>query len=129
MKTEQTTPTSIDEYIAGFPDEVQERLEKVRMTIREAVPDAEETFSYQMPTFTLKGKYLVYFAAYKNHIGLYPMPSGIEEFKEELAPYQSGKVSARFPFDQPIPLDLITKIVKLMAKENMGSTVRKGKKK
>lgn len=82
MRTNQTAPKDIDEYIAGFPSDVQKMLKKIRMTIRKAAPDAEETISYQIPTFTLRGKYLVYFAAYKKHIGLYPAPRGIEKFKE-----------------------------------------------
>lgn len=118
MKTDQTAPTTIDEYIAGFPPEIKELLEQIRGTIREAAPDAEETISYQMPTFKLKGN-LVHFAAYKKHIGLYPTPSGIEEFKDELSVYASGKGSARFPLEEPIPFDLISKIVKFRVKENL----------
>lgn len=118
MKTDQTAPTTIDEYIAGFPPEIQEILKKIRETIRGAAPGAEETISYQMPTFKLKGN-LVHFAAYKKHIGLYPTPSGIEEFKDELSVYTSGKGSARFSLDEPIPFDLISKIVKFRVKENL----------
>ena len=80
MRANQTTPKNIDEYIAGFPNNVQEILERIRMTIRKAAPGAEETISYQIPTFTLKGKYLIYFAAYKKHIGLYPVPRGVQKF-------------------------------------------------
>ncbi|SRR6266508_150025 len=119
MKTKQTAPQNIDEYIAGFPNDVQAILEEIRMTIKKAAPDAEETMSYQIPTFTLKGKYLVYFAAYKKHIGFYPAPIGHAEFKEELSIYESGKGTAKFPFDTPIPYDLISKIVKFRAKENV----------
>ena len=129
MRTDQTAPKDIDEYIAGFPNDVQEILEKIRMTIRKAAPDAEETISYQIPTFTLKGKYLVYFAAYKKHIGLYPAPRGIEKFKKELSVYGGAKGSVRFPLDKPIPFDLISKIVKFRVKENLERAEAKGKKK
>ncbi|HEU0005415.1 MAG TPA: DUF1801 domain-containing protein [Terriglobia bacterium] len=127
MRTTQT-PNDIDEYIAGFPIDVQEILEKIRMTIRKAVPDAEETISYQIPTFTLKGRYLVYFAAYKKHIGLYPAPIGNAEFKEQLSVYGAGKGTAKFPLDKPIPFGLIRKIVKFRAKENLERAKAKGRK-
>jgi uncharacterized protein YdhG (YjbR/CyaY superfamily) len=117
MKTNQAAPTTIDEYIAGFPPEVQTILQKIRLTIKKAAPDAAETISYQMPTFTLHGN-LVHFAAFKNHIGFYPVPSGIDKFKKELAVYQQGKGSVQFPLDQPIPYSLISKIVKFRVKEN-----------
>jgi uncharacterized protein YdhG (YjbR/CyaY superfamily) len=129
MRTNQTAPKNIDEYIAGFPHDVQEILEKIRMTIRKAAPDAEETISYQMPTFTLKGKYLVYFAAFKKHIGFYPAPVGNAEFEAELAVYEAGKGTVKFPFDKPIPFDLISKIVEFRAKENVERAEAKGKKK
>src|SRR5688572_14768253 len=119
MKTKQTAPRTIDEYIAGFPQDVQQILQKIRMTIKKAAPDAEETISYLMPTFTLKGKYLIYFAAYKKHIALYPVPTGDAKFKEELSVYQTGKGTLQFPLDKPVPLKLITKIVKLRVKENL----------
>ena len=118
MRTDQTAPKNIDEYIAGFPPDVQEILEKIRMTIREAAPDAEETIKYQMPTFTLKGN-LVHFAAFKKHIGFYPAPTGIGRFKNELSVYEGAKGSVRFPLDKPIPYDLISKIVKFRVKENL----------
>ena len=118
MRTGQTAPKTIDEYIAGFPQEVQEILEKVRRTIRKAAPDAEETIKYQMPTFTLEGN-LVHFAAFKKHIGFYPVPSGIEKFKKELSVYEGGKGSVRFPLDKPIPFGLISRIVKFRVKENL----------
>jgi uncharacterized protein YdhG (YjbR/CyaY superfamily) len=117
MKTDQTAPKTIDEYIAGFPPDVQAILQKIRLTIRKAAPGAEEAIKYQMPTFTLNGN-LVHFAAFKNHIGFYPVPSGIEKFKKELAAYQQGKGSVQFPLDQPIPYDLISKIVKFRVKES-----------
>ena len=128
MKTKQAAPRSIDEYIAGFPNDVQEILEKIRMTIRKAAPDAEETMSYQMPTFTLKGKYLVYFAAYKKHIGFYPAPIGNAEFTEDLSAYESGKGTVKFPFDKPIPFDLISKIVKFRVTENLNKAAAKAPK-
>jgi uncharacterized protein YdhG (YjbR/CyaY superfamily) len=126
MRTD-STPKTIDNYIAGFPKDVQEILEKIRLTIRKAAPDAEETISYQIPTFTLKGKYLVYFAAYKKHIGLYPAPRGSEKFKQELSGYEGGKGTVRFPFDKPIPFDLISRIVKFRVKENLERAKAKGK--
>lgn len=129
METKQAAPRTIDEYIARFPPEVEEILQKVRQTIREAAPEAEETISYQMPTFKLKGRILVYFAAHKKHIGFYPTPTGMEEFKEELAIYGAGKGTAQFPFDKPIPYDLITRIVQFRAKENLATAVAKRKKK
>lgn len=127
MKKDSTAPKDIDEYIAGFPEEVQELLTKVRMTIREAAPDAEEAIKYQIPTFTLNGN-LVHFAAFKNHIGFYPTPNGIEEFKEALSPYASAKGSARFPFDKPIPLDLIREIVKFRVQQSLAKAEAKKKK-
>lgn len=118
------TPKTIDEYIAGFPADVREILQKIRMTIQEAAPEAQEKISYQMPTFYLKGN-LVHFAAFKEHIGFYPVPTGIEKFKKELSVYKQGKGSVQFPLDRPIPYGLITKIVKFRVKENLA----KGKKK
>jgi len=127
MGANQTAPKNIDEYIAGFPHDVQEILEKIRMTIRKAAPDAEEKISYQMPAFTLKGN-LVSFAAYKKHIGLYPAPAGTKKFNEELSVYRAAKSSVRFPLDRPIPFDLISQIVKLRMKENLERAEAKQKK-
>ncbi|MCI0416345.1 DUF1801 domain-containing protein [bacterium] len=127
MKTTRTAPQNIDEYIAGFPGDVRKILEKIRMTIKKAIPDAEETISYQMPTFILKG-ILVHFAAFENHIGFYPTPTGIEKFKNELSIYEGGKGSVQFPFDKPIPFGLISKIVKFRVKENLERAETKGKK-
>ncbi len=107
--------STIDEYIADFPKPIQEILEKIRAVIKQAAPGAKETISYQMPAFKLK-KNLVFFAAFKNHIGFYPTPSGIDEFKEELSKYKQGKGSIQFPLDEPIPYDLIEKIVKYRVK-------------
>ena len=128
MRTNQTAPKNIDEYIAGCPNHVQEILEKIRMTIRKAAPDAEETIKYQIPTFTLKGN-LVHFAAFKKHIGFYPAPTGTEKFQKELSVYKGAKGSVRFPLDKPIPFDLISKIVKFRVKENLERAEAKGKKK
>lgn len=111
-------PVNIDEYISRFPKHVQEILKQLWATIREAAPDAEEAISYQMPTFRLKGN-LVHFAAYKNHIGFYPTPSGIEKFKEELSVYEGAKGSVKFPIDKPLPFDLISEIVKFRVQENL----------
>ncbi|HUP62007.1 MAG TPA: DUF1801 domain-containing protein [Thermoanaerobaculia bacterium] len=107
---------TIDEYIAGFPNDVQKILKKIRTTIRKAAPDAQETIRYAIPTFTLNGN-LVHFAAYKHHIGFYPAPSGTKKFQKELAPYKSGKGSIQFPLDEPIPCDLISEIVKFRVRE------------
>ena len=109
---------NIDEYIATFPKEIQERLQQMRETIKAAAPEAVEKISYQMPAFDLKGT-LVYFAGWKNHIGFYAMPSGNEEFREEISRYENAKGSVKFPLSEPLPLDLITKIVKFRVTENI----------
>jgi uncharacterized protein YdhG (YjbR/CyaY superfamily) len=111
-------PDTIDEYVKTFPESVQAVLEKMRQTIRKAAPDAVEAISYQMPTFKLNSKNLVHFAAFKNHIGFYPIPSGIEAFKKELSSYKQGKGSVQFPLDKPVPYGLVKKIVVFRAKEN-----------
>jgi uncharacterized protein YdhG (YjbR/CyaY superfamily) len=118
MERNKAGITSIDEYIAAFPEETQKILEELRATIRAAAPDAEEKISYQMPTFALNGN-LVHFAAYKNHIGFYPTPSGIQTFKQELSIYEGAKGSVQFPIDKPLPLKLIIKIVKFRVAENL----------
>lgn len=128
MNTDQKTPKTIDEYITGFPPEVQEILESIRQTIKQAVPDAAETISYQMPTFTLNGN-LVHFAAFKKHIGFYPIPTGVEAFKDELSVYQGGKGSVQFPLDSPMPLDLIRRIVEFRVKENLAKAEAKAQEK
>ena len=110
---------TIDEYIKIFPQDVQSILERMRQTIRKATPEAVESISYQMPTFKLNGKNLVYFAGYKNHIGFYPVPSGIRAFKKELSQYKTGKGSVQFAIDKPVPHDLVKKIVIFRVKENM----------
>lgn len=128
MKTKRKAPKNIDEYITGFPEDVQEILEKIRMTVRQAAPEAEETIKYQMPTFTLKGN-LVYFAAFKDHIGFYPPVTGYAKIKKELLVYQGPKGSLKFPLDEPMPYDLITKIVKFRVKENFARAAAIGQKK
>lgn len=111
-------PNDINEYIAGFPKDVQKILEQIRATVKKAAPNAEETIKYAMPTFTLNGN-LVHFAAFKNHIGFYPAPIGNKAFENELSNYKTGKGSVQFPLDKPMPLDLITKIVKFRIKKNL----------
>lgn len=114
---QKITAKNIDQYIAAFPDEVQKRLQQMRDTIRKAAPEAEETISYAIPTFKLNGN-LVHFAAFKNHIGFYPGPSGIEAFKKEFSVYDGAKGSVQFPLDKPLPLSLVSKVVKFRAREN-----------
>ena len=110
-------PETIDEYIEGYPAKVQKLLQKIRKTIHKAAPGAEESISYQMPAFKLNGV-LIYFAAYEKHIGIYPAPRGVKEFKKELEQYAGGKGTVQLQLDQPVPYDLITRIVKYRAKEN-----------
>ena len=120
-------PNDINEYIAAFSPEVQQLLEKVRVTIQKAAPEAKEAISYGMPTFKLNGN-LVHFAAFTNHIGFYALPSGNVAFQKELTPYKTGKGSIQFPIDKPLPLDLITKIVKFRIIENTEKAALKKKK-
>ena len=126
MKTSQKAVRNIDEYIARFPGDVQKILQNIRALIKEAAPDAEEKISYQIPTFTLNGNYLIYFAAFKNHVSIYPAPRGTEKFKKELAAYEGGKGTVRFPLDEPIPYGLIKRIVKFKLKENLEKAKKKG---
>ena len=128
MRTNQRAPQNIDEYIATFPKDGQELLEKIRWTIRKAAPAAGEKISYQIPTFTLKGN-LVHFAAYKRHIGFYPGSAAIKKFQNELSDYKGAKGSVQFPLDKPIPFALIGKITKFRVKENLEKAAAKGKKK
>jgi len=114
-------PSTIDVYIASFPDNVQGILETMRRTIKKAAPTAEETIRYQMPTFKLNGKNLVHFAAFKHHIGFYPTPSGITAFQKELSIYKQGKGSVQFPLDKPMPYDLVKRIVLFRVNETLGS--------
>ena len=114
----------INEFIADFPEDIQIILEKIRATIHQAAPDATEAIKYGMPTFVLNGN-LVHFAAYKNHIGFYPAPTGIDAFIEELAQYRTGKGTIQFPIDKPIPYDLIAKVVKFRVEENLKKLKKK----
>jgi len=127
MRARQTAK-DIDDYIARFPAAVQETLEAIRRTIRTEVPDAEETISYQIPTFTLNGKPVIYFAGYKSHVGVYPAPVGNPAFKSDLTPYASGKGTVRFPLNEPIPFSLLRKIVKFRVQETLGRASAKGRK-
>lgn len=118
MLTHKKQFKTVDEYIKTFPEDAQRILEKIRQTIRKAAPEAVEAISYQMPTYKLNGRYLVYFAAWKDHVGFYPTPAGTEAFKKELSPYKGGKGSVRFPIEKPIPYDLVKKIVLFRMKES-----------
>jgi uncharacterized protein YdhG (YjbR/CyaY superfamily) len=118
MEKDQPGFTTIDEYIATFPVEVQKKLQEMRTTIHAAAPQALEKISYQMPTFFLNGN-LVHFAAFKHHIGFYPAPRGIEAFKDELSAYKGAKGSVQFPLDEPLPLDLVSRIVRFRLAENL----------
>lgn len=128
MDSNQPQFTSIDEYIATFPPEIQTILAELRATIKAAAPTAEEKISYQMPTFALHGN-LVHFAAFKKHIGFYPTPTGITEFAAELSRYSGAKGSIRFPLDQPLPLELISRIVQFRVAENQKKAESKATKK
>jgi uncharacterized protein YdhG (YjbR/CyaY superfamily) len=127
MSTNQTAPATIDAYIAAFPPEVQALLQQIRQVIHNTIPNLGETISYGRPTFTLNGKYLVYIAAHKKHIGLYPAPTGVEEFHEAVALYGGGKGTLKFPLNKPIPFDLIRSIVRFRAKEQAEKAAAKQK--
>jgi uncharacterized protein YdhG (YjbR/CyaY superfamily) len=118
----RSTANSIEKYIAQFPPETQNVLEELRSLIKASAPDATETISYAIPTFDLNGTHLVHFAGWKQHIGFYPVPSGVKSFEKALKPYKSGKASARFPLDKPLPTDLIRRIVDLRVKEITGKS-------
>jgi uncharacterized protein YdhG (YjbR/CyaY superfamily) len=120
-----TAAGSIDEYIAGFPAATQKALAEMRAIISSAAPGATERISYSMPTFDLNGRHLVHFAGHANHVGLYPIPSGIEAFRAELSPYKQGNGSVQFPLSRPLPADLIRRIVEFRVAENMAKTGRK----
>lgn len=125
MMAKQTMRSEeIDAYIEGFPESVRGLLEEVRETIRAAAPDAREKISYAVPTFDLHGN-LVHFAAFERHIGFYPTPSGVAEFDEALSPYKQGKGSVQFPLDQPMPLELIARIVRFRVNENLKKAAEK----
>lgn len=115
---------NIDEYIATYPQDIQTILQQVRATVKKEAPNAEEKIAYAIPTFALNGN-LVHFAAFKNHIGFYPAPSGTNAFEKELSIYKAGKGSVQFPLTEPMPLDLIAKIVRLRVKENMARPLKK----
>jgi uncharacterized protein YdhG (YjbR/CyaY superfamily) len=127
MATGRATPKNIDEYIAAFSPDVQTILERIRATIHKVAPDAKETISYQIPAFTLSGA-LVYFAAFKNHIGFYPPVSGNARLEKAISPYAGEKGNLRFPLDQPVPYGLIERIVKFRVKQNLARAAAKGKK-
>ena len=129
MDSKKVSFTSTDEYIAASPKEIQKKLQELRKTIKAAAPEAQEKISYQMPAFDLKGN-LVWFAAFKNHIGFYPMPSGIQAFKKEFSVYEGSKGAIRFPLDKPFPLKLVSKVVKFRVAENLKKAeMKSGKKK
>ena len=117
-------PENIDEYIDRFPGKVQKLLQKIRKTIQKAAPDAVEAISYGIPTFRLNGN-LVHFAAFQSHIGFYPAPRGVAEFKDDMARYEGGKGTARFPLDEPIPYELITRMVKFRVQKNLEKGVKR----
>jgi uncharacterized protein YdhG (YjbR/CyaY superfamily) len=121
-------PENIDEYIDGFPSNVQKILQKIRKTIQKAAPGAQEVISYQMPAFK-SNRVLIYFAGYQNHVSLYPAPRGVAEFKAELAQYEGGKGTVQFPLGQPVDFDLIARIVKYRASENAASDYARSRKK
>jgi uncharacterized protein YdhG (YjbR/CyaY superfamily) len=129
VNAERTAPESVDAYIAGFPDDVQAVLEQIRATIRDAAPGAVETISYQIPTFMLDGHPLVYFAGFKKHVSVYPAPVENPEFREAMAIYGSGRGTAKFRLDRPIPFDLITRIVEFRIADHRARAAAKRKKK
>jgi uncharacterized protein YdhG (YjbR/CyaY superfamily) len=124
MANSRKTPKDFNDYLNRFPRDVQQRLKQMRLTIKEAAPQSKETISYGIPAFTLNGM-LVWFAAFKNHLGFYPRTSAIAAFKEELSIYKGAKGSAQFPFDKPLPLPLISRMVKFRVKENLSKTKKK----
>lgn len=126
MATKKTV-NEVDKYISGFPEDVQKRLNTMRKTIRTEVPDAEEKIGYGIPTYKLDGKNLVHFGGFKNHVGFYPAPSGLTAFEKELSPYKAAKGSVQFPHDEPLPLDLVKKIVRFRLKEHKAQMASKKK--
>jgi len=124
MEKTSAIAASIDQYISEAPQEVQERLHKLRGVIKAEVPDAEERIAYAMPTFSQNGN-LVHFAYFKNHIGFFPAPSGIENFKDELAKYKTSKGTVQFPLNEEIPMDLVREIVRFRLKENLAKVSKK----
>ena len=128
MSSEKSAAQTIDEYISAFPPDVQALLEQVRLAIRETAPEAQETISYAIPTFKPNGRYLVYFAAFKQHISLYPAPIGVAEFNEAVSRYGSGKGTLKFPLNQPLPLDLVRSVVQYRLREHSEHSLAKRKK-
>ncbi len=125
MRTSRLTAESVDEYIIGFPSDVQKVLKKIRATIRKAAPKAVESISYQIPAYKLNGKVLIYFAGFAKHVSVYPASRDAKEFKKELAEYKGGKGTIQFPLDKPIPYDLITRIVKFRVARNLDAAKQK----
>ena len=109
--------TTVDDYISAFPEEVREILEKLRQTIRTAAPEATETISYDIPAFDLNGRHLVFFAGWKRHVSVYPLPAGDAAFQEHLGHYKRGRGSVQFPLNKPIPYDLVADIVRFLRSE------------
>lgn len=128
MKSPKARFNSIDEYIATFPESVQKILEEIRATIKAAAPGAEEKISYNMPAFKVNGEFFAHFAAWKTHIGMYPIPAGDESFQKEVLQYQGAKSALNFPIDKPIPLNLIGRIVKFRIAENLQNAKLKSSK-
>lgn len=126
MNTDAGDFSTIDEYIASFPPAIAETLRRMREAIRDAAPDASERISYRMPTFYFEGN-LVHFAAFRDHIGFYPTPTGIDRFAKELTPYSSSKGTIRFPLDEPIPYDLVARITRYRLEENAAKAAAKRK--
>ena len=127
MKSDTPGFASIDDSIGTFPPEVQKVLEELRATIQAAAPEAKETISYNMPTFNLNGTYLIYFAGWKKHISIYPIPSGTASFNKQISKYADGKGTLKFPLDKPLPLRLIGRIVKNRIADHLKNTSKKAK--
>jgi uncharacterized protein YdhG (YjbR/CyaY superfamily) len=126
MKPKPAQPTTVDAYIAGYPQDIQTILKKVRTTVKKVAPKAGEAIKYGMPTYTQDGNVLS-FGAYKTHIGMYPIPAGDDKFQKDIAPYKSSKSTLKFPLDEPMPLALITKVVKFRVKEHLANVKAKKK--
>jgi uncharacterized protein YdhG (YjbR/CyaY superfamily) len=125
MKSEKAGFKSVDEYIGTFPKDVQKILKQIRATIKAAAPGAREKISYQIAAFELNGRNLIHYAGWKNHISVYPIPSGTEAFNKEVSQYAAGRGTVKFPLDKPMPLKLITKIVKYRVADNLKNTSKK----
>jgi uncharacterized protein YdhG (YjbR/CyaY superfamily) len=119
MPSMKTGFNSIDEYVDGFPEETQKALNEICATIKALVPNAEEHINYKMPAFKVNGVYFIHFSAWKNHIGMYPIPAGNKAFQKEIEPYRSAKSSLNFPLDKPMPIKLIEKFIKFRIAENL----------